>query len=691
MAYLTGFLGSFEGSEELRARLPTAIIDKITALELYQKNNIALLHFKSPQHLNDLLQESRNELTLDGKELAISPVYLFWDIPKREKPKDILTANRFEDNAALRHSLRSVEKYAPWVRHIFIVTNGQIPFWLNLENPQVSVVTHKEIFLNHSHLPTFSSPAIESNLHRIPGLAQKFIYLNDDVMFGKDVWLDDFYTPTNGQKVYLTWPFPPCSRGCSGGFIENGVCNQQCNNVACDWDGGDCKGRAINNDSGKGRSRRSAGIWGTSNGGELPQARTSQVATPNKTLTPEPLLIFLNEDKSGSQVQVSSTTATPVRRNLQAFDSYNKGFLPWEKIKYFKYLPKEDERQPRMQMYETNGAAIARKLQNSFADSLRYVDRLYNRKFGIMSRQTIAHTPHMIDKFVMQELQDTFPKEFEKTSSHHLRDSDDMQFAFSYFYYLMSVKQQVNISEVFDTADKDHSGLLSKSEIEGFARRIFKEPLNPTDLTGLSNELITCSKTPQNEVMQIRQGKSSQEVYSDQNMPQITKDLVLHCKPVTDRIRKAFAGQKKYKYQIMEEEEIHFKLIKNDKDMNILHFKDVRNKPKKFICLNDDIDRNKSGAKEANVMLAEFYKAMFSRPSQFELPLNKTNRFLHMDELQKWEVYQEKLRFYRYCAVVVLIIFGLKIIFKLMTRLKQMRLHRRKELKYKTFQQKANV
>nr|XP_061815141.1 N-acetylglucosamine-1-phosphotransferase subunits alpha/beta-like [Nerophis lumbriciformis] len=210
MAYLTGFLGSFEMSEELRARLPTAIIDKITALELYQEANIALLHFKSPQHLTDLLQESRNELMLDGNKLAISPVYLFWDlsaimkfsqIPTREKPKDILTANRFEDNAALRHSLRSVEKYAPWVRHIFIVTNGQIPFWLNLENPQVSVVTHKEIFLNHSHLPTFSSPAIESNLHRIPGIAQKFIYLNDDVMFGKDVWLDDFYTPSNGQKV----------------------------------------------------------------------------------------------------------------------------------------------------------------------------------------------------------------------------------------------------------------------------------------------------------------------------------------------------------------------------------------------------------------------------------------------------------------------------------------------------------
>ena len=63
----------------------------------------------------------------------------------------------------------------------------------------------RKYFPTRSHLPTFSSPAIESHLHRIPGLSDKFIYLNDDVMFGRDVWPDDFYTHSNGQKV--THPF----------------------------------------------------------------------------------------------------------------------------------------------------------------------------------------------------------------------------------------------------------------------------------------------------------------------------------------------------------------------------------------------------------------------------------------------------------------------------------------------------
>ena len=64
-------------------------------------------------------------------------------------------------------------------------------------------VLWQEIFTNKSHLPSFSSPAIESHLHRIPGLSDKFIYLNDDVMLGKDVWPDDFYTHSTGQKVEI--------------------------------------------------------------------------------------------------------------------------------------------------------------------------------------------------------------------------------------------------------------------------------------------------------------------------------------------------------------------------------------------------------------------------------------------------------------------------------------------------------
>ena len=66
---------------------------------------------------------------------------------------------------------------------------------------QYRVFVFQELFPNKSDLPTFSSPAIESHLHRITGLSDKFLYFNDDVMFGSEVWPDDFFTYATGQKV----------------------------------------------------------------------------------------------------------------------------------------------------------------------------------------------------------------------------------------------------------------------------------------------------------------------------------------------------------------------------------------------------------------------------------------------------------------------------------------------------------
>jgi len=155
--------------------------------------------------------------------------------------KDEETASRFQDNDELKYSLRSVEKFIPWVNHIYLVTNGQVPNWLNLTHPKLTVVTHAEIFRNASHLPSFSSPAIESNIHRIPGLADRFIYFNDDTMIGNEVWPDDFYTQSAGQKIYLSWAVPNCNEGCPANWINDGYCDQACNVSDCDYDGEDCK------------------------------------------------------------------------------------------------------------------------------------------------------------------------------------------------------------------------------------------------------------------------------------------------------------------------------------------------------------------------------------------------------------------------------------------------------------------
>jgi hypothetical protein len=103
--------------------------------------------------------------------------------------------SRFASRDELRYSLRALHCFAPWIRRVFLVTDDQVPPWLDAEYPGITVVSHREVFGDTGQLPTFNSHAIESRLHRIPGLAEHFLYLNDDVFLGRPVAPELFFTP----------------------------------------------------------------------------------------------------------------------------------------------------------------------------------------------------------------------------------------------------------------------------------------------------------------------------------------------------------------------------------------------------------------------------------------------------------------------------------------------------------------
>lgn len=108
-------------------------------------------------------------------------------------PKSSIDDEKYRDWDLLRYWFRGVEKYAPWVRKIHFVTWGHYPSWLNIENPKLHIVKH-ENFIPNQYLPTFSSHAIELNLHRIEGLSEKFVYFNDDTYLIRDVSKNDFFS-----------------------------------------------------------------------------------------------------------------------------------------------------------------------------------------------------------------------------------------------------------------------------------------------------------------------------------------------------------------------------------------------------------------------------------------------------------------------------------------------------------------
>lgn len=113
----------------------------------------------------------------------------------------------FRDNQELRYSLRSLHLYAPWVRRVFIVTDGQRPGWLTKGHPGVRVVDHTEI-IPAEYLPTFSSRVIEAFLHRIPGLAEHYIYFNDDVFLSAPCDPGDFFSPNGLPYLFTDWRRP---------------------------------------------------------------------------------------------------------------------------------------------------------------------------------------------------------------------------------------------------------------------------------------------------------------------------------------------------------------------------------------------------------------------------------------------------------------------------------------------------
>ncbi|MDR1826382.1 MAG: Stealth CR1 domain-containing protein [Rickettsiales bacterium] len=114
--------------------------------------------------------------------------------------KIAVAAERYEDNDELKYSLRGAEKFAPWINNIFIVTDGQVPKWLNLTHPKIHVIDHSDI-MPPEFLPCFNSAFIEMFLHKIPGLSEHFIYANDDMLFGKSVSPGFFFDKNKNPTV----------------------------------------------------------------------------------------------------------------------------------------------------------------------------------------------------------------------------------------------------------------------------------------------------------------------------------------------------------------------------------------------------------------------------------------------------------------------------------------------------------
>lgn len=690
-------------------------------------------------------------------------------------------------------------------------------------------MTHQEIFENRSHLPTFSSPAIESNIYRIPGLSDKFLYFNDDVFLGEEVWPNDFYDAPYGQKIYFSWPLPDCAPGCPNSWIKDGYCDLVCNSTECMQDGGDCVGPNIKmgftgdvnsnfhwNDSVsdqppcvpncldpwlsdgfcdescnvaecgydlgdcgytkyvnlyeapkisiESNDKKKEGnfschlprgvtvaFWDLSDligrledvaivPHEQSAVRAASLQNVNHFLS---LMLYPNvtetivsvtlqgRAKSGGHavmfhIYVRCDTTNHIAALEPEFDASEDFEIPVEieraqgndfsldlskvdetklnvtkdvlqslqvleeqlrneelTLKGFNikktallrssvrrflanggrleslYEPSYDEERLEPIIVNENGAG-QRKLMDVYGESMIHVNRIYTERYGYANRMAISHVPHLVDKQIFHEMKQKFWKNWEATSSHQLRQSDDMQFAFSYFHFLINEKRDFDIHKVFKFYDTDGTGTWSDREIRTLLTRIHSLPLGLEHINAFEKAVVECAHnlTEHGIELPIPKGVNLMyERYYDSKLPVVSEFLVVNCGPLVAYLNYSMRNEHKYKHTIVEADRLSaFRTITSNISQVVAMLDDLRKEPKKFLCLNDNTDPNEEYTnKMVHAVLVDYLESVLPVPSSFELPQDYRNKFLHTFELQRWQLYRSILTVITYLCVMLLV------------------------------------
>lgn len=125
--------------------------------------------------------------------------------------KGLKSPERYRDYGTLRYVLRSIEKYASWVHSVYLVTDGQVPEWLNKNYKKLKLISHSD-YIDDTFLPTFNSNTIENNIFRIKSLSNNFILFNDDTLLNGITQESDFFVDNKPcDSAILSPVFPTIS------------------------------------------------------------------------------------------------------------------------------------------------------------------------------------------------------------------------------------------------------------------------------------------------------------------------------------------------------------------------------------------------------------------------------------------------------------------------------------------------
>jgi len=194
------------GDDEIQAPVPNALMRRRLPRSEARETTVELYN-RSWRTLQNMFDDLASDITFD-----IDMVFSWVDgssaeyQAERARQMEGQVVGEGDDSEAryrqideLKFALRSVYLFAPWVRRIFVATDSPAPSWL-VEHPRVTIMRSEDFFADTSTLPTHNSHAVESQLHHIPGLAEHFLYSNDDMFFGRPVGPEMFFSPGGVTK-----------------------------------------------------------------------------------------------------------------------------------------------------------------------------------------------------------------------------------------------------------------------------------------------------------------------------------------------------------------------------------------------------------------------------------------------------------------------------------------------------------
>ncbi len=140
-------------------------------------------------------------LWVDGNDPAIRAKRMKYITADQASDSEIGGEIRYTSVGEIKYCVASLLRFAPFLRKIFIVTDNQDPrldAFLDRNFPDrtipVEIVDHTVIFQGYEqYLPNFNCNSIETVIWRIPGLSERFIYLNDDFMLIAPTTPRDFF------------------------------------------------------------------------------------------------------------------------------------------------------------------------------------------------------------------------------------------------------------------------------------------------------------------------------------------------------------------------------------------------------------------------------------------------------------------------------------------------------------------